>query len=122
MKEKHLMLSLIDLGYTLIFLAFIIHFTYSSERLIRESEQRNVLPCQFSIVVSGFPERVVDASLLRQFVSKYAEVFEVVLARNYHNTLFLHKEESELMLRVKMERMKKDTPQFSPKKIEGLLN
>lgn len=53
-------------------------------------------------------------------MTQYADIYEVKIARNYHNTLFLHKEETDTMIQLKMERLKANTPSYNEKRIKEL--
>lgn len=57
----------------------------------------------FVAEVSGFPETVVDPTVLITHFEQFGELVEVCLARNYHNTLMYNKAQAKLVNKITTE-------------------
>ncbi|KAL4509992.1 hypothetical protein ABPG72_010185 [Tetrahymena utriculariae] len=104
--SRLLQVAIPDIVYSVIFLLFVFWFHYHSYQIAKETDLKNSLPSNYSIEVSGFPQTIIDEKILsNHFRDNFSvEVFECKFARNYYNTLFLHKEEAKLIGQIKQEK------------------
>ncbi|CAD8150635.1 unnamed protein product [Paramecium pentaurelia] len=109
-------LTWMDFSYTLIFILFYLGFTYWSNKSISESLVKEKVPANFSIGIKGLREDERDPNKLKNFIEDLGfKVKEVKYAKNYSNTLLLHKQEAELKIKLKGEEIKARYPDYDPK-------
>ena len=120
MKVNHKIVSLFDVLYTLIFICHLILFSRHANNVINDYNENYTTPSNYALIVRGFPKTFINDSELHDFLTKYTDVFEVKLARNYQNTLLLHQDEAKIMLNIQMEEMKEGTKFFNKEKIVSL--
>ncbi len=58
LKTQLLMCSIPDLGYSIIFLALFLFLKHKSSKITKESDEVDIVPSGYSILVSGFPSSV----------------------------------------------------------------
>ncbi|CAD8138517.1 unnamed protein product [Paramecium octaurelia] len=108
-------LTWMDFSYTLIFILFYLAFSYWSNREIKESMVKEKVPANFSLGIKGLREDERDPNKLKGFIEDLGfKVKEVKLAKNYSNTLLLHKQEAELKILIKGEDIKAQFPDYDP--------
>ncbi|CAD8057214.1 unnamed protein product [Paramecium sonneborni] len=109
-------LTWLDFSYTLIFILFYLVFSYWSNREISDSLIKEKVPASFSIGIKGLREDERDPKNLKSFIEDLGfKIKEVKFAKNYSNTLLLHKQEAELKVKIKAEEIKEQYPEYDPK-------
>lgn len=73
------------------------------------------VPANFSLGIKGLREDERDPGKLKGFIEDLGfKVKEVKFAKNYSNTLLLHKQEAELKILIKGEDIKAQFPDCDP--------
>jgi hypothetical protein len=103
--DNQLRMTMADLSYTVVFLAFIIFFIIRTQLLAKRNYDQNITAADYCLRVKGLPETNFTAEEVKKHFSQFGEVNEVHLARIYDGLLDLYSTRHQLALTIHNERI-----------------
>ena len=65
MTNRLYLVSFCDLGYSLIFILYIIWMRYHNFKLSKQNQQENIDVSHYALEISGFPEIIMEDEVLK---------------------------------------------------------
>ena len=89
MENRLLLVSLTDLGYSLLFIIYIIYLRYSTDKQSKKDDQDNIDTKDFALRITNFPSFIRSEQLFKNLFNSINDncVVEVKFARNYYGNL-----------------------------------
>lgn len=93
-------LAIADGIYSLIFIAFILQYTYVSQRVSKSNLIDNVTAGDYSVEIKGFPRKTIEKDKVKNHFARYGDIAEVYLSRIYDGRLSDYKKRAEISYKL----------------------
>jgi hypothetical protein len=105
LQKSLLNLSIADGLYTLIFLAFILQYKYTSNRVTNINQIDNVTAADYAIEIKGLPCKSIKPEKVKQHFSKYGTISEIYLSRIYNGRLTEYKKRADISYKLGLKKL-----------------
>ena len=100
LQTRALNLALADGVYTLIFVGFILQYTYVSQRVSKVNQVDNVTAGDYAIEIKGLPRKNIKPEKVKNHFARYGDIAEVYLSRIYNGRLSEYKKRAEISYKL----------------------
>ena len=101
MYTRHLYISILDLGSIVVFSLSALYFYKHARTDHHEAQRQFALPSQFTIFVKNINENTTEKEI-EEFFKNFGGTYDIKIARNYKDTLFLHKQQVAVLEQIKV--------------------
>eukprot|EP00743_Colponemidia_sp_Colp-15_P002280 GILK01002471.1.p1 GENE.GILK01002471.1~~GILK01002471.1.p1 ORF type:complete len:780 (-),score=110.70 GILK01002471.1:227-2566(-) len=92
-----LVISLLDVGYCLVFLLFILAFRSREKAVSQENDDDHITPADYAVEITRLPVHGVTSKQLGDLFSQFGPVVEAAVARRYNGVISKYKLRFRLM-------------------------
>jgi hypothetical protein len=105
LHKNSLNLAIADGIYSLMFLAFILQYYYTSRKSGKSGISDYVTAGDYAVEVKGFPRKNIKLEKIRNHFIKYGEIAEIYLARAYNGRLNEFRKRAEISYKLGLKRL-----------------
>lgn len=104
-EDNQMRITIADLGYTSIFIIFLVYFEWYQNKVVKQRSLNAVTPGAYAVEVKRLPKEPLTADEVKAHFSQFGEVVDVHFAKNFGGRLQLYKERANISINLGFEKL-----------------